>query len=309
MRIPASAIAMSVVVAVPFALGIKQTVDRTDAMSRLEDERAREHERTVAAEAEADARRAREREDERARDARRATAFRALLGDTKATLGAQLGAQVGDPAPPSWEAKLASVDGLEARDYERPGTELTGDNVIASVSFTIGDDHCEQLKTIARDLWGPPDDQHAGIWLDREHHRRASIHGLLCTLRFDRVIDDAAWAKLAVSPLVGKSVAAATKLLGTPTSGLTDEARISWYLPGPLLGHSQSELIATIDQDKIVGFELGADVTSEQGYALAIALARQLKEEPEQESAIWTWPKRGVSASYENHHFEVAVDR
>ncbi|MFT3694748.1 MAG: hypothetical protein QM831_16485 [Kofleriaceae bacterium] len=307
MRIPPSVIAMSVVVCVPFGLGIRDTIKRRDALSMLEDEQQRALEREREMDAEAAAERARDAEREEQRNVKRRAMYVSLLGKQKAALGEQFGVQVGDPAPADWEQKLGSIEGLESRDYERPGTELTGDNVIASVSFTIGDRDCDNMRSAANAAWGPGDRD--GMWLDPEHNRRATIDGLLCTLRFDRVIDDAGWAKLAVAPLMGKTVAQAAKQLGQPTSGITDEERISWYLPGALVGRSQSELIADVEANKIVGWAMSTDAVPAQAEALAAQLEKLIKETPEHDDTYWVWSKHHVTASYGGNRFTVSVTR
>ena len=295
MRIPASAIVMTLVVAVPFGFAVRDTLKGNDAQSKqdreeaaMRAEEAKLHEQELA-EQQA------QYEREKKADADRKQTFATVLGKQPATLGDRFGAsQVGAKAADDFDDQLGHVDAvLEVTDH---GLQLRGDGSIASVSFTFGDTHCDEIREVVTAAWGAaPDD----IWIDRVHHRRASLGGLLCVLHFDQIVDDAAWAKAALPKLLGKSPAQAAKLLGTPTVPL-DEPTLSWFLPGPPSGRDSTELSADVSDDKIVGTRAVATVTETEALALVDAITKHLGKPGTKEDYgnVWTWDKPSVTVSY-----------
>jgi hypothetical protein len=294
MRIPPSAIVMTLVVAVPFGFAVRDTLKGNDAQTKQERE---------AAEMRADEQKLRDQEiaeqqaqyeREKRLNAEREQMFATVIGKQPATLGERFGgAQVGAKAADDLDEQLGAIDSqFEVTNH---GLQLRGDGTIASVSFTFGDTHCDKMRQIVEAAWGPPTTADE-IWIDSAHHRRASLGGLLCVLHFDQIVDDAAWAKAALPKLVGKTPAQAQKLLGTPTVPL-DEATLSWFLPGPPGGRDSTELSAEVSDGKIVSTRVVATVTPAESISLVEALTKQMGKPATKEDYgnVWTWEKPAVT--------------
>src|SRR5664279_445698 len=251
MRIPPSAIVMTLVITVPFRFAIRDSLKGNDLQSKKEQaekdavaEEARLH-------AEEKEREAKEYEAQKLVDAKRKQTLASLIGSVRGSLGDRFnGKQVGVPSSEEFESSLNLIDGLEDRDGEKPGLQLRGNGDIASVSFTIGDDHCGEMRQALVAAWADSTDD---VWVDSEHSRRASLGGLLCILHFDQIVDDKTWTKTALSNLIGKTPAQAQKLLGPSTAPMTEgeDSDLSWYLPGASSGRESTELVATVVDGKI----------------------------------------------------------
>jgi|GEM_PF-2288644 len=294
MRIPPSAIVMTLLVAVPFGFAVRDTLkgndpqtlkEREEAQLRAEEQKAHEEE---LAEQQA------QYEREKKLNAEREQTYATIIGKDIATLGERFdGAQVGMKATDALEERLGQIDTV--LDVTNHGLQLRGDGTIASVSFTFGDSHCDKMSDILTKAWGPATT--AGeIWIDKANHRRASLGGLLCVLHFDQIVDDAAWAKAALPKLIGKTPAQAQKLLGTPTVPL-DEPTLSWFLPGPPGGRDSTELSAEVADGKIVSTRVVATVTPSESISLVDALTKQIGKPATKEDYgnVWTWDKPNVT--------------
>jgi len=304
MRIPPSAIVMSLLVAVPFGLAIRDSLKGNDLQSKMDREVVEELERAAKAQAEQAEEAKREAEAEKARDEHRKKTFASLIGTTRGSLGAQFSVQVGEQPPDGFEAKLDAIEDLEFRDSMMPGMQLRGDGTLTSVTLPLGDEHCSEMRTALEHAWGTAEDD---IWIDTEHSRRASLGGLLCVLHFDQFVDDAAWAKIALPNIIDKSAEAAQKLLGTPTVPL-DESVLSWYAPGAAHGRDSTEILATRG-DTIYKTEVSTTVTPQQATALIAALGKQLGRpaEPSEGGDLYTWDKQNVEATYNTESMRLTV--
>jgi hypothetical protein len=297
MRIPASAIVMTLVVAVPFGFAVRDTLKGNDAQTREQREQAAMRADEDKLHAEEVAEQQAQYEREKKLTAERGETFATLIGKQPATLGERFGGtQVGMKAPDDFEDQLGRVD--EVLDVTNHGLQLRGDGGVASVSFTFGDTHCDQIRDIVKAAWGPAtaDDE---IWIDLAHHRRASLGGLLCVLHFDQIAEDPAWAKAALPKLLGKTPAQAAKLLGTPTVPI-DEPTLSWFLPGPPSGRDSTELSAEVSDGKIVSTRAAATVTETEALALVDAVTKQLGKPGTKADYgnVWTWDKPSVTVVY-----------
>ncbi|HEY6035419.1 MAG TPA: hypothetical protein VIV58_14200 [Kofleriaceae bacterium] len=294
MRIPPSAIVMTLLVAVPFGFAVRDTLkgndpqtvkQREEAQIRVEEQKAHEEE---LAEQQA------QYEREKKLNAEREQTYATIIGKDIATLGERFGGtQVGMKVSDDLEQRLGQVDAV--LDVTNHGLQLRGDGTIASVSFTFGDSHCDKMNDILTKAWGPAST--AGeIWIDKANHRRASLGGLLCVLHFDQIVDDTAWAKAALPKLIGKTPAQAQKLLGTPTVPL-DEPTLSWFLPGPPGGRDSTELSAEVADGKIVSTRVVATVTPSESISLVDALTKQIGKPATKEDYgnVWTWDKPNVT--------------
>lgn len=297
MRVPTSAIVMTLLVAIPFGFAIRDSLKGNDAQARLdkEDEEMRAAEKKYHDEEIAEQQATYEREKKE--KAERVALYKQLIGSEKATLGTMFdGAAVGAAPPSGFEDALASAVSKLDNTGENYGLQLQGDGRIASVSFPIGEAHCEDIRPVLNAAWGEAE---GDIWIDLAHKRRASLSGLLCVLHFDQIVDDATWVKNATPKLVGKTPQQAAKLLGTPTVPL-DEATLSWYLPGPPSGHDSTELTADVEDGKIVSIASSASVTEAQASALIEQVGKQLHALPAKDDYgnFYSWDKQGVSANY-----------
>jgi hypothetical protein len=294
MRIPPSAIVMALVVAVPFGFAVRDTLKGNDAQTKQEREQAELRAEEAKLQAEQAAEEQAQYEREKKLTAEREQTFATVIGAEPATLGDRFGGvQVGAKATDDLDEKLGAMDAV--LDVTNHGLQLRGDGTIASVSFTFGDTHCEKMREIIQAAWGPATAADE-IWIDRVHHRRASLGGLLCVLHFDQIVDDAAWAKAALPKLIGKTPAQAQKLLGTPTVPL-DEATLSWFLPGPPGGRDSTELSAEVADGKISSTRVVATVTPEESLSLVAALTKQIGKPATKEDYgnVWTWDKPSVT--------------
>jgi hypothetical protein len=308
MRVPTSAIVMTLIVAVPFGFAIRDSLKGNDAQAHLDQE---EEEMRVAEAKERDQAAAEQQaqyEREKQEKAEREKLYKQLIGADKATLGTMFdGAAVGAEPPAGFEDKLSEAVAKLDNTGENYGLQLHGDGRIASVSFPIGEAHCDEMKPVLAAAWGEaPDD----IWIDLAHKRRASLSGLLCVLHFDQIVDDATWVKNAMPKLVGKTPQQAAKLLGAPTVPL-DEPTLSWYLPGPPNGHDSTELSADVDEGKIVAITSSVTVTDEQARALIEQVGKQLHAPPvkDEYGDIFNWEKQAVTASYASAKFRLIVGK
>jgi hypothetical protein len=298
MRIPPSAIVMTLVIAVPFGFAIRDSLKGNDAQSKKE-----QAEKEVAAEqasllAEQKDREAKEYEAQKLVDAKRKQTLASLIGATRGSLGDRFkGTQVGMALSAEFETSLNGIDGLEDRDGEKPGLQLRGNGDIAAVSFTIGDEHCGEMRQALVAAWGEGTDD---VWVDSEHARRASLGGLLCILHFDQIVDDKTWTKAALPNLIGKTPAQAQKLLG-PSTATTDgeDGDLSWYLPGATSGRESTELVASVIDGKITSTVASTTASGPQAQALIAALSKQLGAQPiTDETNNYMWEKTHVVASY-----------
>jgi hypothetical protein len=305
MRIPPSAIVMTLVVSVPFGLAIRDSLKGNDRQSKQdrELEEARQYEEKARADQLAEEKR--EADAEKARDEHRKQTFASLLGTTRGMLGTRLGAQIGDVPPDGFENTLDSLEDLEFSDGVTPGNQLRGDGKLTSVSLPVGDAHCGDMRNALEHAWGTAADD---IWIDTDHSRRASLGGLLCVLHFDQFVDDAAWAKTALPKILDKTPEQAQKLLGTPTVPLDNDV-LSWFEPGAQHGRDSTEIIATRDGAKIYRTEVSTTVTAEQATALIAALTKQLGKSPETSDmgTVYTWDKANVNATYNTESWRFTV--
>lgn len=306
MRIPPSAIVMTLVVGVPFGLAVRDTLKGNDAQTQQEREEAEMRADEAKLQANQAAEEQAQYEREKKLNAEREQTFATVIGKEPATLGERFGgAQVGAKASDDLDQLLGTMDTV--LDVTNHGLQLRGDGTIASVSFTFGDTHCEKMRQIVQAAWGPA--TVAGeIWIDRVHHRRASLGGLLCVLHFDQIVEDTAWAKAALPKLIGKDPAQAQKQLGTPTVPL-DEPTLSWFLAGPPGGRDSTELSAEVDDGKIVSTRVVATVTPEESVSIVDALAKQIGKPGTKVDYgnVWTWDKPSVTVEYNDDSMLLSV--
>lgn len=296
MRIPPSAIVMTLLVGMPFGFAVRDTLKGNDPKSEQEREEAHARAEEQKAHDEEIKEQAAQYEREKKLVEERRSTLATLIGTTPGTLGARFGAQVGDHAPEDFDAKLSEVDHVQdhLEDGANHGLQLRGDGRITSVSFTVGSEHCSELRDVVEKAWGV---QSRDVWIDSSHHRRASLSGLLCVLHFDEYADDPVWVKSVMPPLIGKTPAQAQQLLGKPTVPL-DEPTLSWYLPGPQIGRDSTELRADVFDGRISSITATTNTDSDEAVRLLEAMAKHLGGPWEGGAGTYEWPKRKVAATY-----------
>lgn len=290
---------MTLVIAVPFGFAIRDSLQGNDLQSKKEQAAQDAVAEEATLRAEQKDREAQEYEAQKVADAKRKQTLATLIGSVQGSLGDRFnGKQVGMPSSDEFESALNSIGGLEDRDGEQPGLQLRGNGEIASLSFTIGDDHCSDMREALVKAWGASDED---VWVDAEHARRVSLGGLLCVLHFDQIVDDKAWTKTALSNLTGKTPAQAQKLLGTSTAPMIEgeDSDLSWYLPGATIGRESTELVASVVDGKIAGTTASTTVGATQAQALITAISKQLGSQPvADETGNYVWTNTNVVASY-----------
>ena len=318
MRIPPSVIVMSLVTAVPFGLGIHDTLTKKEAVAadheydfsgkRSAAERAR-----ALAEYEAEQRRELA-ERERAR-AERIAKLDTLFGHEPAMLGSLfdgivIGAGAGSFQPENVRRRIerASRDGVFHVYFDVDATSLRAVNVALHDDHDDGD-LCEQMRDKLVAAWDEPS---SGTWIDPATHQRASLDDTEhCVLRFDRYIDPHDWVSALPVEAIGKPSEKLLETLGPRAEA--DEESVYWTLPGLRHGKQETRLEAYISRGRIIGFKATVDADFDSTVAVREALAATLKAQPkrDEETGIWDW-KRKVPVSldpFARDRFSVMVGK
>ena len=278
MRIPTSAIVMTVVLAVPVALALRETTNGSDhaftshraqAIAARDEELAREElARHEAEEAKHQAEEAR-RELARGMLANVAGARPAQLGSLFD--GVVLGAPADSYAPDSARAALeaAERDGDVRVDFDVDKVKLS-----AIVVTLVGVERRECLdKLEAR--WGEPPVNSA--WRDERSHQRAVLVGTVdCAIRFDRFDTPKAWVDKLPLAAIGSPV----KKVAIDPSALVGEDEIDWHAPGVGAGSTPTRITMSIANGKIEAIHLAAETDLETIEAVRSAISARLGMQP-----------------------------
>lgn len=305
MRIPPSVIVMSVVTAVPFGLGIRDTLKHQDAgADELDDgfdfgsrkRSARERAELAAYEAEL----AREAAEREAQNRARIATLDQLYGAAPAAMGSLFeGLTLGAAGafPPEYvrtRIERANRDGFVTVSFDTDATSLTGVEVTVISDYEVGD-ACDTLDDKLVAAWGKSTN---GVWLNPATHQRAALDLDDCRLRFDRYLDAAEW--VAQLPLSAIGAAPAT-LVAQVTAGTIDDdgTRVFWNAPGVRYGKTVSDIEAYVEGGKVVGFKATVDTDFDSMLGMRDALAAKLKAEPTKtgdeaadDLVIWEWKRR-----------------
>lgn len=278
---------MSLVTAVPFGLGVRETIHKKQALAdaqRAEDNEARR----LRDDYEAEVRReklARER-----KLAERMTKLEQLYGPKPAQLGSLLeGIELGGFQPEHVRSRVENAvrEGL---------FELTLDEHNNSVYITIGSDYeatdaaCTMLRDKLRAAWGPPSN---GVWLDPEAKRRARFDSARCRLEFERYHEPAEWVAALPFDLVGarKNVA----LERVPNAEL-DDGILYWHIPGVRYGKGATDVEAYFDKDRVVGIKatVATDFDSMVAVREAVSARLGVKAMRDEVTGVWSWKNKNV---------------
>jgi hypothetical protein len=277
MRIPSSAIVMTLVAAVPFGLAIRDTLQHREPRDlRVQQalaEQARER-------AEADEEIAEEHDHARAlalreteREKQRHDSARQLVGTGFVTQGPAfntltLGEKPNADAPDDTSVVLAR------------GTLLSMSRVL-----TDDDPGCSALADVAAGTWGEPAHDH--VWLDLATHHRASIDQS-CALTFAMFDDPVAWVAHLPLDMIGRSRAELAKRYLAPD----DDPDGAWHAPG-LDGDDLTTLSPIYDldhPDKLLGIEVVTSATPATFERAVQALAKRIGAKPTRDTdGIYRW--------------------
>ncbi|NVB82307.1 MAG: hypothetical protein HOV81_28260 [Kofleriaceae bacterium] len=299
MRIPTSVFVMSVLTAVPFGLGIKDTLthkqptfddDAFDftadsARDRARERRYAEYERQAEQE---------KLERTKRRDERTAK-LDTLYGKQPASLGSlfdgiQLGADAGSFQPEIARERIydATRDGFLNVVFDVDSTQLRGLTVeLSTVDYTETiEETCEKLRDKLTTAWG----RIAGsTWLDPSTHQRASIDSSYCALRFDRYLDTTDWLAGIHMEAIGMKADKLAALVG-PTA-IVDSDMVSWHLPGVGFGTKSTTVEAYLENGKVVTIAATTDADFDTIAAIRDAISAKRKDEPttDAQTGAWSW--------------------
>jgi hypothetical protein len=294
MRIPPSVIVMSIVVAVPFGLAIKDTVKHDDPQSRADRQAKIEAEEMEAHEREYEAEQAKDRAEQAKKHKLRHDEVVGLFGQTPASLGPTLsGITLGSSADPT---VLTRFEGSELPiHFERD----TSDRILA-VTVRLGSDYgedldeksddCGTIKDHLSSLWGHDENY---TWHDATGHQRVSIRGSDCTVRIDQYYEASEWLKTIPTSLVGKTDAQAIALaqLSSPTE--SNDESVTWRLPGLGRGNQPTTLQAVLVHKRIVATVATTVLAAEDGEAFIAAATAAFHGKPHHEDGetTYTWKR------------------
>lgn len=288
MRIPRSVIVMSLVTAVPFGLAVRATLhERTRAAEMDEELAALEHQRELERQAFDEAERASTAAAEKAR-IERAHVIETMVGAQPAMpgelfAGLELGAVL-DPAP---------LSRFEANGTLQPRHELDAKGRLSAFSIAVGNPFpgdCDTLRERLDATWGHSRD---AVWIDPALHRRASVSGSDCRLRFDTYLPLADWLAAIPYDLVGKPKTAYDKLLGIFANA--DQITPPPYvMPGLDGGTDSTAIEPVIDGDRIIGLSISTTASDEVLAALPDALTARLHSKPthDPDTDVYLWSRK-----------------
>jgi hypothetical protein len=303
MRIPPSVIVMSVVTAIPFGLGVRDTLKHKDVSAEEYDDldfgdRRSARERRAELE-EYEAERRREQLEREAKSEARIAQLDQLIGDKPAQMGSLfdgivLGAGAGAFQPEDVRRRIerATRDGFMDVQFDADVKSLNGVEVLVSSDYdTVS--ACEKLDEKLTEKWGRSTN-HA--WIDPTTHQRASFDDDECTLRFDRYVDPADWVAQLPLTLVGTSVEKLKQTLDGNYDDSGDPAHIYWTAPGTGYGRGVTKYDAFFHNGKIRTVQATVDADFDSTLAVRDALSAKLKAQPKTDGddyyQVYTWKRR-----------------
>jgi len=291
MRIPPSTIVMSLVLAVPIGLAIRDTLkDHKQGHRHVSDDPMIDDDGPPSYDSAVEERRRIERDMEQERQrAQDLSLLRRVQGQIPAQLGPLFGdLELGAPAPvggtpPELDRLVQSGDLTVHFDVD---TKLNG--LVVTLN-KIDRDTCRSQLTAT---WSTPsaDD----VWLDPSAHQRTSldVSSRLCQLRFDRYDPPQAWVKKLPLTAVGSPV----KSLAVDPSAYVSDHEIDWRAPGVGSGHTPTNVSVSIANGKVTDVLVNTDADAESLQEIRDALSAKLGHEPEVtqigRTTRYTWPSR-----------------
>lgn len=301
MRIPPSVIVMSVLTAVPFGLGIRDTLARQGAPVDEEElgfdiggkRSAAAAERALA---DYEAQMRREAEERAARTARRIAQLDEVYGGKPAVMGSLLdgivlGADAGSFQSEPVRQRLArdTQDGFLHVRFDPDAQALNAVDVVVNADYETSD-ACQQLARKLEAAWGPAT---RGVWLDPATHQRAAFDTDDCHLRFDRYLEPAEWVGKLPLRQIGAKPEALMAELGNVIDD-SDDAGVWWHMPGVGFGKAATKLEAYVEGGKVIGLRATVDSDFDTALAVRDALSAAQKTQAHKDDATgqWVWSKR-----------------
>jgi hypothetical protein len=290
MRIPPSVIVMSVVTAVPFGLGVRDTLKNKDVTADeygdldFGDRRSARERARALEEYEAEERR--EALDREEKSRARVAQLDQLIGDRPAQMGTlfdgiTLGAGAGSFQPENVRLRIesASRDGFLSVVFDADTKAL---NAVSTTIYSDYDtsDVCEKLEDKLGQKWGRATNN---AWLDAAAHQRATLDKESCQLRFERFVSPTDWVAALPLNAIGMS---ADKYAAQLQAGDVEQEddRMYWTTPGLGYGKGVSRYEAFLVNDKIVGVQVTADSDFDSILAVRDAISAKLKAQPKKTS-------------------------
>lgn len=216
MRIPPSAIVMTLLCAVPFGLAIRDAKHDKHASHHddFEDLDGVDEYRSEASAERARIEEMERQEMERAKKSERDRVARRVVGSEPATLGSlfdgvALGAPAGSFQPESVREELSRRSDVVNVDWDVSASRLE------AVTVSLLGDDCDPLVAAVR-AWGTGVD---GRWTNPTAHQRAELDRVACSLRFERYVDVDAWIDRKGNPIVSLAT------IGQPAAKLHDSVQ------------------------------------------------------------------------------------
>lgn len=295
MRIPPSVIVMSVVTAVPFGLGVRDTLKHKDVSASEFGELDYDRDRAYQ---EYEAERRREELEREAKSAERIARLDQLFGTRPAQMGRLfdgivLGTGAGSFQPEDVRLRIenATRDGFITVQFDADAKSLNGIDVLINSDYDTSD-ACEQFSDKLVAKWGSATN---GAWLDPGAHQRASFDEDTCKLRFERYLDPADWVAQLPLNVIGTSVEKLTQSL-TDYDDSGDPSHIYWTGPGTGYGKGSTRYDAYHVNGKITWIGVSAEADFDTTLAVRDAISAKLKAQPKTSNdeyvQVYTWKKR-----------------
>jgi len=306
MRIPTSVIVMSLVTAVPFGLGVRETLKQQDVSAdELGDDgldfgskRSARERRAELEEYEAELRR--EEAEREAKTKEKLTKLDQLYGAKPAQMGTlldgiRLGSGAGSFQPEDVRQRIenATRDGFMLVSFDADAKQLDAVEISLYGDYETGD-VCEKLDDKLTAAWGHATND---AWLDPGTHQRATLDKDSCKLRFDMYVEPVDWVAQLPLSAVGTSAEKLSQQLGG--SAEFDDDRLYWNIPGLRYGKGDTKIEAYAVNGKIVGFKVTASSDFDSTLAVRDAISAKLKAQPKSEESeyessfhLYEWKKR-----------------
>lgn len=292
MRIPTSVIVMSLVTAVPFGLGVRDTLKKKDVTADEFDDgldfgskRSARERRAELEEYEAELRR--EEEAREAKTKEKLAKLDQLFGAKPAQMGTlldgiRIGAGAGAFQPEDVRQRIerATSDGFMLVTFDADAKQLNGVDISLYGDYETGD-VCDKLDEKLTAAWGHATND---AWIDPATHQRASLDTINCKLRFDTYLEAADWVAQLPLPAVGMTVDKLAEQLGTTIDEYDDE-RMYWSLPGLRYGKGASKIEAFIRNNRVIGFKISTSSDFDSTLAVRDALSAKLKKQPKSQES------------------------
>ncbi len=312
MRIPPSVIVMSVLTAVPFGLGIRDTLagkgvaaeDGDDDAFDFDGSRSAAEREAKLAAYEAELRREAVEREQRAKE--RLAKLDQVYGTKVASMGPLLdglvlGANAGSFQPEHVRVRIEreSRAGFLNVGFGVDASTLNAVNVYVTTGYDDYEtaDPCEALSEKLTAAWGHSTN---GTWLDPATHQRATLDPEPCRLTFDRYLDPADWVAQLPLTAIGGNAERFAEQLG-PSANVEDD-RVYWTISGVGYAERDTKLEAYVEKNRIIGFTatVASDFDSTVAVRDARAATRGAEPKRDEDTGLWTW-KRRVPVSLEQH--------